>query len=250
MLGKMLLDDNKENGAQLPQTGLARGIGHKLVVKPLYLQSQLTVRWIDNTGESCIIDSSEVEEIVAGPDATFVARSDTDYKDATYGVVFNCKPQMIAQDNSTPVTVLWFVDLKNDRLDPAVRVLRLQYEELCSKDLVVLNDMQRLLHPREVLMRKDKNDEFVAGQSTCITQEGRIEVVDFDGNKYMRWPTLLTPCLSNVRTSVATYDSLKTNDDGNSVGVDWTEIYYDAIADLEDPDNSLTTMFIQEEIKC
>jgi hypothetical protein len=253
MLGKMLLDDNKEGAiTELPQSGLARGIGHKIVVKPLYLHSQLTVRWLDNVGECCTIDSSEIDEIIAGPDATFVARSDTDYKDATYGIVFNCNPQMMAQDTSSLLNVQWFVDLKNDRLDPAVRVLRLQNEELCSKHLVVLNDMQRLLQPREVIMRKDKNDEFVAGQSTCITQEGRIEVVDFDGNKYLRWPTLLTPCLSNVRTSVATFDSPKTNDDGNSAGVDWTEIYYDAIADLEDTDtdNCLTTMFIREEIKC
>ncbi|CAG7730797.1 unnamed protein product [Allacma fusca] len=224
MLGKMLLDDKQKDTAftQTSQAGLARGIGHKLVVKPLYLQSQLTVRWIDSAGESSTIDSSEVEEVIAGPEATFVARSNTDYKDASYGIVFNY---------------------------PAVRVLRLQYEELCAKDLIVLNDMQRLLSPREVIMRKDKCDDFFAGQSTSITQEGRIEVVDFDGNKYMRWPTLLTPCLSNVRTSVATFDSPRPSDEGSSTGVDWTEIYYDAIADLDDSENYLA-MLTQEEIKC
>ena len=71
-------------------------------------------------------------------------------------------------------TVLWFVDLKNDKLDPGVRVLRLQQEELTAKELVILHDMQRLLNPAAVLVQRDKEDDFLAGHPQGILPDGRV----------------------------------------------------------------------------
>ena len=103
-----------------------------------------------------------------------MGRLNSSNKDASYGIIFHMRPEELGKFPERSVDVLWFVDLKNDRLDAAVRVLRLQHEVVQSKDLLVLNEMQKMLHPSRIIVRRDSQDDFHAGVFESMSPDGKV----------------------------------------------------------------------------
>ena len=77
----------------------------------------------------------------------------------------------------------------------------------------------------------------------------QLEIWGFDGKSYLRWPTMLIPRISNARASLAgtEYFAAAGDNNGNSVSLDWTEIYYDAMADFEDTMTMVQQGFVDTE---